>query len=61
MNLLHKAPTRFDSDGLSSLEYTKLAFELKRLYTWILIEVDKDAVIEVGIVSLALALAPVSS
>ncbi|XP_025098511.1 beta-1,4-galactosyltransferase 4-like [Pomacea canaliculata] len=46
MNLLHKAPTRFDSDGLSSLEYTKLAFELKRLYTWILIEVDKDAVIE---------------
>nr|KAG5704979.1 hypothetical protein BaRGS_022821 [Batillaria attramentaria] len=44
IKLLHQSPRRFLTDGLNSLVYTRLEFEERPLYTWVLVEMDKDTV-----------------
>ncbi|KAL8574229.1 hypothetical protein ACOMHN_038821 [Nucella lapillus] len=44
INLLHKGATRFKTDGLNSLNYTRLDLQLNKLYTWIWVDVDQKAI-----------------
>ncbi|XP_076444834.1 beta-1,4-N-acetylgalactosaminyltransferase bre-4-like [Babylonia areolata] len=44
IKLLHKGAKRFLTDGLNSLNYTRLDFQLKKLYTWVWVEVDQKAI-----------------
>lgn len=45
LKLLNQGPTRFRTDGLNSLNYTRLDYEAGKLYTWVLVSVNKDAIL----------------
>lgn len=44
IKLLHQGAKRFLTDGLSSMVYTRWELQERPLYTWILVEMDKDTV-----------------
>ncbi|XP_054721966.1 beta-1,4-N-acetylgalactosaminyltransferase bre-4-like [Uloborus diversus] len=39
-NKLYKGKSRFKKDGLSNLKYKRLDIVLKKLYTWVLVEIE---------------------
>ena len=42
--ILHRGQARFNSDGLNSLKYNLRWLQQKKLYTWVMVDIDENSV-----------------